>query len=85
MAPVRRPENAQPPTYSTVQLFHGGVFISSGSNWEYVDAKTVWYDFCEMDKWSPLVVEDIIEDLGYEMAGRVIVFLKRASRELLLY
>ncbi|OEL23360.1 hypothetical protein BAE44_0015621 [Dichanthelium oligosanthes] len=74
MAPIRQLDKAPPPTYGTVQLFHGGVFISSGTNRDYVDAKTVWYDFCEMDKWSPLVVEDIVEDLGNEMAERVKVY-----------
>ena len=64
----------------SVQLFHGGVFISSGTNQDYVDAKTVWYDFCEMDKWSPLVIEDIVEDLGYEMAGRVKVYWLRPGK-----
>ena len=64
----------------SVQLFHGGVFISSGTNQDYVDAKTVWYDLCEMDKWSPLVVEDIVEDLGYEMAGRVKVYWLRPGK-----
>jgi hypothetical protein len=57
-----------------VQLFHGGVFIGDGIDRIYVDAKTVWYDFCEMDKWSPLVMEDIVEDLGYEMTRRIKVY-----------
>jgi len=47
----------------SVQLFQGGFFISNGTNHDCVDTKTVWYDFCEMDKWSPLVVENIVEDL----------------------
>jgi len=45
-----------------------------------VDAKTVWYDFCKMDKWSSLVVEDIVEDLGYEMADRVKVYWLRPGK-----
>ena len=58
----------------SVQLFQGGFFISNGTNHDCVDAKTVWYDFCEMDKWSPLVVENIVVDLWYEMVGRVKVY-----------
>ncbi|KAK3142612.1 hypothetical protein QOZ80_4BG0348920 [Eleusine coracana subsp. coracana] len=58
----------------SVQLFHGGGFSGNGNNRVYVDGEGVWYDFCEMDKWSPLIVEDIVEDLGYEMAGRVKVY-----------
>ena len=64
----------------SVQLFHGGVFISSGTNQDYVDAKTVWYDFCKMDKWSSLVVEDIVEDLRYKMADRVKVYWLRPGK-----
>ena len=45
-----------------------------------MDAKIVWYDFCEMDKWSPLVIEDIVEDLGYEMADRVKVYWLRPGK-----
>ncbi|KAG2659582.1 hypothetical protein PVAP13_1KG365905 [Panicum virgatum] len=33
-----------------------------------------------MDKWSPLVIEDIVEDLGYEMAGRVKVYWLRLGK-----
>jgi hypothetical protein len=47
-----------------------------------VGAKTVWvlYDLCEMDTRSPLVVEDFIKDLGYEIAGRVKVYWLRSGK-----
>ena len=31
----------------------------------YVDEKLSWFDHCEVDTWSPLWLEDFIEELGY--------------------
>jgi hypothetical protein len=58
----------------TLEVIHGGVFVGSGCNRAYINGKKVCYDNCDMDTWSALWLEDIIEDLGYEKAGRMDVY-----------
>jgi hypothetical protein len=53
----------------TLEVIHGGVFVGFGCNRAYINGKKVCYDNCDMDTWSALWLEDIIEDLGYEKAG----------------
>ena len=31
---------------------------------KYVDEKIAWFDFCEVDTWSLLSIEDFVEQLG---------------------
>ncbi|KAM0913887.1 hypothetical protein ACQ4PT_011866 [Festuca glaucescens] len=40
----------------------------------YIDGTKVCFDDCDIDTWSALWLEDIIEDLGYEKAGRIDVY-----------
>ncbi|CAM0882379.1 unnamed protein product [Alopecurus aequalis] len=50
--------------------FNGGIC----SNKAYVNGKKVCYDDCDADTWSALWFDDIIEDIGYESAGRIKVY-----------
>jgi hypothetical protein len=58
----------------TVEIIHGGFFVGYGSNRAYVDGRKVCYDDCDADTWSPLWIEEIIENIGYEAAGRIKVY-----------
>jgi hypothetical protein len=57
-----------------LEVIHGGFFVGSGCNRAYVDGTKVFYDDCDCDSWSALWLEDLIEDLGYETAGRIDVY-----------
>ena len=58
----------------SVQINHGGYFLGRGSNRSYVNAHVVWYDELHEVTWSPLVVENIVEEIGWEMAGILKVY-----------
>ena len=60
--------------YFSIELNHGGFFVGTGSNRSYVDGKFVWFDYCDRNNWSVSVVHDIVEELGYEIAGRIKVY-----------
>ena len=57
-----------------MQINHGGFFVGQGSNRSYVDGRACWYDHVERVTWSPIMIENLVEELGYGMAGRVKVF-----------
>uniref|UniRef100_A0ACD6A8B1 Uncharacterized protein n=1 Tax=Avena sativa TaxID=4498 RepID=A0ACD6A8B1_AVESA len=40
----------------------------------YVDGHVIWYDEVDSLTWSPLMLERIVEEIGYEMAGRMKIF-----------
>ncbi|CAO2149445.1 unnamed protein product [Urochloa humidicola] len=69
MVPRLRREGEPPPVYGagsdefTVELHHGGFFVGQGSNRAYVDEKISWFDHCEKDSWSPLWIDDFVEQL----------------------
>ena len=50
----------------TVEVHHGGFFCGHGSNRSYVGGKRNWFDHCETDTWSPLWMDDFVQQLGYE-------------------
>jgi hypothetical protein len=58
----------------TVEVIHGGFFTGYGCNRAYVGGHKICYDDCDWDSWSTMVIEDIIEDIGYEAAGRMNVY-----------
>ena len=58
----------------TVEVIHGGFFVGHGSNRAYVNGTKLCYDDCNADTWSALWFDDIIEDIGYESAGRIKVY-----------
>jgi hypothetical protein len=55
-------------------VIHGGFFVGCGLNRAYADGTKVCYDDCDCETWSALWLEDVIEDLGYEAAGRIDVY-----------
>jgi hypothetical protein len=58
----------------TVEVIHSGFFAGYGCNRAYVDGHKICYDDYDLDSWSTMVIEDIIEDIGYEAAGRMNVY-----------
>ena len=60
----------------SVQINHGGFFVGQGRNRSYVDGRAIWYDQVERVTWSPIMIENLVEELGYEMAGRLKVFYR---------
>ncbi|CAN6205460.1 unnamed protein product [Urochloa humidicola] len=70
MAPVRRREGESPPDYGpnteefSVEVHYGGYICGIDAK-VYVDEKISWFDFCEVDTWSLLWIEDFAEQLGY--------------------
>uniref|UniRef100_A0ACD5VGW4 Uncharacterized protein n=1 Tax=Avena sativa TaxID=4498 RepID=A0ACD5VGW4_AVESA len=80
MAPQQRPEDEPPPNYLrgsgyfSVEIHHGGYFLGQGNNRSYVGGASVWYDHLDSDEWTPVFLENLVEDLGYEMQGRMNVF-----------
>jgi hypothetical protein len=54
----------------SVGINHGGYFLGTGSNRSYVDDALIWYDGCEIQNGTPSVLEDIVEDMGYDVPGR---------------
>ena len=45
--------------------------MGTGANRGYVDGRTICYDQVDSLTWSPLMVEKIVEEIGYEMTGRM--------------
>jgi hypothetical protein len=54
-----------------VEINHGGYFLGSGSNRAYVDGSVIWYDHMDIVTWSPLMVENLVEEIGYEMQRKM--------------
>ena len=52
-------------------MHHGGFFVGTGSDQSYINGAVIWYDQVDSVTWSPLVLENIVEEIGYEMAGRL--------------
>lgn len=50
----------------TLEVHHGGFFVGSGQQRVYIDEKVDWFDDCEADTWSPLWIDDILGQLGYD-------------------
>jgi hypothetical protein len=58
-------------TYFSIEINHGGYFVESGSNRSYVDGGVIWYVHVDCLTWSPLMVENLVEEIGYEYQGRI--------------
>ncbi|CAN6291912.1 unnamed protein product [Urochloa humidicola] len=71
MAPRLRGKSDPAPTYGesneefTVEIHHGGFFVGFGQLRSYVDGKVNWFDHCEVDTWSTLWLDDMVQELGY--------------------
>ena len=55
----------------SVLFHHGFFFMGQGSNRSYVNGHEVWYDQVDRLTWSPIMVEHMVEEIGWEMAGRI--------------
>jgi hypothetical protein len=60
--------------YFSVKINHGGYFLWQGNNRSYVDGVVVCFDHVVSRTWSPAVLEDLVDGLGYEMKGRMTVY-----------
>jgi hypothetical protein len=60
-------------SYFTLKINHGGYFVESGNKMSYVSGHVIWYDQVDSVTWSALMLENLIEDMGYEMCGRIVV------------
>ena len=58
----------------SVKFNHGGYFLGQGTNRSYVNGHQLWYDEVDADTWSPIMVENLVEEIGWEMAGRLKVY-----------
>ena len=56
-----------------MEINHGGYFVGIGTNRSYVNGDVIWCDHVDSVTWSPLMDENIVEDIGYEMEGRLTV------------
>ncbi|KAM0880196.1 hypothetical protein ACQ4PT_033737 [Festuca glaucescens] len=80
MSHRRRLEGALPPvygrgsTYFSIEINHGGYFLGTGSNRSYVNGHSIWYDNVDTVTWSTVMLENIVEEIGYETSGRIKVY-----------
>ncbi|KAM0925154.1 hypothetical protein ACQ4PT_004384 [Festuca glaucescens] len=72
--PVRDVSTGRNSDYFSVEINHGGYFLGQVNNRSYVDGVVVCFDHVDSRTWSPAVLEDLVEDLGYEMKGRMTVY-----------
>ncbi|KAM0832338.1 hypothetical protein ACQ4PT_064967 [Festuca glaucescens] len=57
--------------FFSIEINHGGYFLGTGSNRSYASGSVIWYDDLDMVSWSSALLENIIEEIGYEMCGRI--------------
>ncbi|KAM0917767.1 hypothetical protein ACQ4PT_009211 [Festuca glaucescens] len=55
----------------SVAFHHGGYFVGTGSNRAYVGGAVIWFDHCDVVEWTVNIMEDCVEEMGYEMSGRI--------------
>ncbi|CAO2205815.1 unnamed protein product [Urochloa humidicola] len=82
MAPTLRPEGESPPVYgadSDHLVHHGGFFVGHGAN---IDEIVNWFDFCEVDTWSPLWFDDLVEKLHYESSYSLRIYWLLPGKEM---
>jgi hypothetical protein len=60
--------------FFSIEINHGGYFLGSGANRSYVSGSVIWYDDLDMVSWSHALLENIVEEIGYEMCGRIKVY-----------
>ncbi|CAN6164305.1 unnamed protein product [Urochloa humidicola] len=86
-ARLRRPGDAAP-VYDvgseefSVEVHHGGFFIGHGHLRSYVDGKVSWFDHVETDTWSPLWLDQFVEDLGYLRTGNLKIYWLLPGKEI---
>ena len=55
----------------SVEVIHGGHFLCAGKHRDYHKGHSIWYDYCDIDNWTPNVVASLVEEIGYEFEGRI--------------
>lgn len=66
----------------TVEIHHGGFFVGVGQLRTYLDEKVDWFDYCEVDTWLKLWLEDMLEQLGYSKVQELKCFWLLPGKEL---
>ena len=59
--------------FFSIGINHGGYFLGTGTNRAYVNGSVIWYDNFEIGSWSHSDVENVVEEIGYDMTGRLTV------------
>jgi len=54
-----------------VEVIHGGYFLCAGKHRGYHKGHSIWYDYRDIDNWTPNVVASLVEEIGYEFEGRI--------------
>ena len=54
-----------------VEVIHGGYFLRASKHRDYHKGHSIWYDYCDIDNWTPTVVASLVEEIGYEFEGRI--------------
>ncbi|KAE8771741.1 hypothetical protein D1007_56359 [Hordeum vulgare] len=52
-------------------VIHCGYFLCSGKQRGYYKGHSIWYDYCDIDNWTPNVVASLVEEIGYESEGGI--------------
>ena len=77
-----RPDHVRTPAYEkynydypcSLGINHGGFFVGQSNYRSYCNGKTAWYDYVFSTKLTMSELERIVEDLGYETAGKLDVY-----------
>ena len=48
--------------------------MGSGGSKKYVSGQTIWFDHVDSVTWSPLIIENLVDEMGYDMCGRIKVY-----------
>uniref|UniRef100_K3ZCW6 PB1-like domain-containing protein n=1 Tax=Setaria italica TaxID=4555 RepID=K3ZCW6_SETIT len=59
------PSYGDNPDEFTIKVHHGGFFVGFGHLRSFVNGKVSCFDHCEVDTWSTLWLDDMVENLGY--------------------
>ena len=66
----------------SVEVHHGGFFVGHGYLRSYVSGKVSWFDHVETDTWSPLWLDQFVEDLGYLRTGNLKIYWLLPGKEI---
>jgi hypothetical protein len=58
----------------SVEVHHGGFFVGHGHLRTYVNGKVSWFDHVQIENFSPLWLDQFVEDLGYLRSGNLKYF-----------
>ena len=52
-----------------MEIKHGGFFVGHDRNRAYVNGSAICYDHLDKVTWSPILIENLVEEIGYEAQG----------------